>query len=90
MDKLERFKQLSDSMPMQQKIELHQQFVNPEAGINSLITLAAGHGLELTQAEVSELIKSVDVEDKFNDVEPDNVALSDVSGRSGDRHEPVH
>ena len=64
MEKLERFKQLSDSMPMQQKVELYQQFVgNPEAGTNSIIALAAGHVLDLTQAEVSERIKTIDFED---------------------------
>ena len=83
MSKLERFKQLSDSMPMEQKVELYQQFVgNPEAGINSIIELAAGHGLDLTQAEVSELIKTIDVEDEFNDVQLDAVALSSITGGS--------
>ena len=83
MEKLERFKQLSDSMPMEQKVELYQQFVgNPEAGINSIIALAASHGLDLTQAEVSELIKTIDVEDEFNDVQLDAVALSSITGGS--------
>ena len=83
MEKLERFKQLSDAMPMEQKVELYQQFVgNPEAGINSIIELAAGHGLDLTQAEVSELIKTIDVEDEFNDVQLDAVALSSITGGS--------
>ena len=81
MDKLERFKQLSDSIPMKQKVELYQQFVgNPEAGINGIIALAAGHGLDLTQAEVSELIKTIDVEDEFDDVELDAVALATIAG----------
>ena len=81
MSKLERFKQLSDSMPMEQKVELYQQFVgNPEAGINSIIALAASHGLDLTQAEVSELIKTIDIEDEFDDVQLDAVALSSITG----------
>ena len=83
MEKLKRFKQLSDAMPMEQKVELYQQFVgNPEAGINSIIALAASHGLDLTQAEVSELIKTIDVEDEFNDVQLDAVALSSITGGS--------
>jgi len=86
MEKLERFKQLSDSMPMEQKVELYQQFVgNPEAGINSIIELAAGHGLDLTQAEVSELIKTIDVEDEFDDVELDPIALTAIAGGWGHR-----
>ena len=81
MSKLERFKQLSDSIPMQQKVELYQQFVgNPEAGINSIIALAASHGLDLTQAEVSELIKTIDIEDEFDDVQLDAVALAAIAG----------
>ena len=84
MEKLERFKQLSDSMAMEQKVELYQQFVgNPEAGINSIIALAASHGLDLTQAEVSELIKTIDVEDEFDDVQLDAVALSSITGGYG-------
>ena len=81
MSKLERFKQLSDAMPMEQKVELYQQFVgNPEAGIKSIIALAASHGLDLTQAEVSELIKTIDIEDEFDDVQLDAVALSSITG----------
>ena len=87
MEKLERFKQLSDSMAMEQKVELYQKFVgNPEAGINSIIALAASHGLDLTQAEVSELIKTIDVEDEFDDVQLDAVALAAIAaGRNGGR-----
>ena len=81
MDKLERFKQLSDSMPMEKKVELYQKFVgNPEAGINSIIALAASNGLDLTQAEVSELIRTIDVDDEFDDVELDAIALTATSG----------
>ena len=81
MDKLERFKQLSDSMPIEKKVELYQQFVgNPEAGINSIIAQAASNGLDLTQAEVSELIRTIDVEDEFYDIELDAVALAAVAG----------
>ena len=83
MDKLERFKHLSDAMPKEKKVELYQQFVaSPEAGINSIITLAAEQGLELSQAEVSELIKTIDVDDEFDDVELDAVALTAIAGGS--------
>jgi len=61
-------------MPMEQKVELYQQFVgNPEAGINSIIALAASLGLDLTQAEVSEFIKTIDIEDEFDDIELDAI-----------------
>ena len=81
MDKLERFKQLSDAMPMEQKVALYQQFVaSPEEGINSIIALAAEQGLELSQAEVSELIKTIDVHDEFDDIELDAIALTAIAG----------
>ena len=81
MDKLERFKQLSDSIPTEEKVELYQQFVaSPEAGIERIIELAAAEGLQLDKAEVSELIKAIDVEDEFDDVELDAVALAAVAG----------
>ena len=81
MEKLERFKQLSDAMPMEQKVELYQQFVgNPEAGINSIIALAAKEGLALNQAEVSELIKTIDVDEEFDDIALEAVALTAIAG----------
>ena len=87
MDKLKRFKQLSDSMPKEKKVELYQQFVaSPEAGINSIITLAAEQGLELSQAEVSELIKTIDVDDEFDDVELDAIALTAIAGGYDSKH----
>ena len=84
MDKLERFKQLSDSMPTEQKVELYQQFVaSPEAGIERIIELAAAEGLQLDKAEVSELIKAIDIEDMFDDVQPHGVALEAIAGGKG-------
>ncbi len=71
-------------MPMATKLELYQQFVsNPEAGINSIIALAAKEGLELNQAEVSELIKTIDVDEEFDDVELDAIALVAIAGGKG-------
>ncbi|WP_206749701.1 hypothetical protein [Synechococcus sp. UW140] len=58
MDKLERFKQLSDAMPMETKLELYQ-------------------------AEVSELIKTIDVDEEFDDVELDAIALVAIAGGKG-------
>ena len=51
MDKLERFKLLSNSMPIEKKVELYQQFVaTPEAGIERFIELAAAAELRLDKA----------------------------------------
>ena len=81
MDKLERFKNLSDAMTTEEKVELYQQFVaNPETGIERIIELAASEGLQLDKAEVSELIKAIDVEDEFDDVQPHGVALAAIAG----------
>ena len=86
MDKLERFNQLSDSMATEQKVELYQQFVaSPEKGIERIIELAAAEGLQLDKAEVSELIKAIDVEDEFDDVEIDAVALAALAGGGAKR-----
>jgi len=71
-------------MPMATKLELYQQFVsNPEAGINSIIALAAKEGLVLNQAEVSELIKTIDVDEEFDDIELDAIALVAIAGGKG-------
>ena len=81
MDKLERFKQLSDSMPTEQKVELYQQFVaSPEAGIERIIELAASQGLWLDKAAVSALIKAIDNDDGFKDVDLGALALAAMSG----------
>ena len=86
MDKLERFKQLSDSMPKEKKVELYQQFVAiPEAGIERIIELAAAGGLQLDKAEVSELIKAIDNEEEFDDVELDAVGLVAMAGGGAKR-----
>ena len=55
MEKLERFKQLSDAMPMETKLELYQ-------------------------AEVSELIKTIDVDEEFDDIALEAVALTAIAG----------
>ena len=65
--------------PTEQKVELYQQFVANPAGIR-IIELAAAEALQLDKAEVSELIKAIDIEEEFDDVELDAVALAAVAG----------
>ena len=68
-------------MPMERKTELHQKFVvKPEAGINSIVKLAGEQKLEPTQAEVSELITTIDVDEEFDDIDLDAVALAACTG----------
>ena len=45
--------------------------------------LNAEQGLELSQTEVSELIKTIDVDDEFDDVELDAIALMAIAGGRG-------
>ena len=50
MDKLERFKQLSDSLPAEQRLSCINVVASPEAGIERIIELAAAEGLQLDKA----------------------------------------
>jgi len=68
-------------MPMERKTELHQKFVvKPGAGINSIVKLAGEQKLEPTQADVSELITTIDVDEEFDDIDLDAVALAAITG----------
>ena len=49
------------------------------------IELAAAEGLQLDKAEVSELIKAIDNEEEFDDVELDAVGLAAVAGGGAKR-----
>jgi len=81
MNQLERFKQLSEAIPTNEKFELYQQFAaTPEAGIERIIELAASQGLWLDKAAVSALIKAIDNDDGFKDVDLGALALAAMSG----------
>ena len=87
MKKLECFKQFSEIMPMQEKAVLYQHFVgSPKVCINNMITLAPSHNLVLKQSKVSELIKSINDEEKLKDIALNDVVFPEISDGSVSRH----
>lgn len=61
MNHLDAFRALPDSLSLDEKRELYRLFVaNPEQGVLKVMELAAKYGLNLSAAEVSELIADVD------------------------------
>ena len=61
MNQLDAFRALPQRLSLDEKRELYRLFVaNPEQGVLKVIELAANHGLNLSAAEVAELIADVD------------------------------
>ena len=61
MNHLDAFRAFPDSLSLDEKRELYRLFVaNPEQGVLKVMELAAKHGLNLSAAEVAELIADVD------------------------------
>ena len=74
MDKLQAFIQLSRSIPDDVKKDLYHLFVtHPEAGLDAIVNLAAEKGLHLDKAEIAKLINSIDQDDGFIDVSPEEI-----------------
>ena len=74
MDKLQAFIQLSRSISDDVKKDLYHQFVtHPEAGLDTIVNLAAEKGLHLDKAEIAKLINSIDQDDGFIDVSPEEI-----------------
>ena len=69
MNQLDAFKVLPEQLSLDEKRELYRLFVaSPEQGVLHVIELAAKHGLNLSAAEVSELIAQVDQDSLSRDV----------------------
>ena len=69
MNQLDAFKALPEQLSLDEKRELYRLFVaSPEQGVLNVIELAAKHGLNLSAAEVSELIAEVDQDCHSRDV----------------------
>lgn len=61
MNQLDAFKALPEHLSLDEKRELYRLFVaNPEQGVLKVVELAESHGLNLSAAEVAELIADVD------------------------------
>ncbi len=69
MNQLDAFRALPERLSLDEKRELYRLFVaNPEQGVLKVVELAAKHDLNLSAAEVSELIAEVDQENLSRDV----------------------
>lgn len=69
MNPIDAFRALPERLSLDEKRELYRLFVtNPEQGVLKVMELAASHGLNLSAAEVAELIAEVDQDDRSRDV----------------------
>ena len=69
MNQLDAFRALPERLSLVEKRELYRLFVaNPEQGVLKVVELAANHGLNLSAAEVAELIADVDQDGHTRDV----------------------
>ena len=61
--------------------ELFRLFTSdPEASYKRMVEIAAEKGVTLTVEEVKGFLKQMDVDEEFDDIELDAVALSSISG----------
>ena len=69
MNRLDAFRALPERLSLDEKRELYSLFVaKPEQGVLKVMELAANHGLNLSAAEVAELIADVDQDGQTRDV----------------------
>ena len=69
MNQLDAFRALPEQLSLKERRELYRLFVaNPEQGVLKVIELAANYGLNLSAAEVTELIAEVDQDGHTRDV----------------------
>ena len=69
MSHIDAFRALPEQLSLEEKRALYRLFIsNPEQGILKVMDLAARHGLDLSAAEVAELIAEVDQDDHSRNV----------------------
>ena len=69
MNQLDAFSALPERLSLDEKRELYRLFVaKPQHGVLKIMDFAAQHGLNLSAAEVTELIAEVDQDDRSRDV----------------------
>ena len=69
MSQIDAFCALPEQLSLDEKRELYRLFVgNPQQGVLEIMNFAAQHGLNLTAAEVAELIAEVDQDGRSRDV----------------------
>ena len=85
---LDDFKALRASVPAEVQSELFRLFTSdPEASYKRMVEIAAEKGVTLTVEEVKGFLKQMDVDEEFDDIELDAVALSATAG--GMQHQSV-
>ena len=86
MTTLNDFKTLRASVPAELQSELYLLFSsNPEASFQRMVDIAAEKGVTLTVVEVKGFLKQMDVEEEFDDIELDPIALAAIAGGSRGR-----
>ena len=69
MNQIDAFRALPEQLSLDEKRELYRLFVgNPQQGVLKIMDFAARHGLNLSAADVAELIADVDQDDRSRDV----------------------
>ena len=88
MPTLNDFKQLRASVSPEVETELYSLFTSdPEASFLRMVDIAAEKGMTLTVDEVKGFLKQMDVDDEFDDIELDAVALAAIAGGRSDERE---
>ena len=84
MTTLDDFKALRASVPAEVQSELFRLFTSdPEASYKRMVEIAAEKGVTLTAEEVKGLLKQMDEDEEFDDIELDAVALTAIAGGGG-------
>ena len=86
MATLEEFKALRARVAPEVQTELVSLFTSdPEASFQRMMDIAAEKGVTLTVDEVKGFLKQMDVEEEFDDMELDPIALTAIAGGRGYR-----
>ena len=81
MTTLNDFKQLRASVPAEVQKELYSLFSSdPDSARQRMVALAAEKGVTLTAEQVREVLRQMNEESEFDDIELDAVALAAVAG----------
>ena len=81
MATLEEFKAMRDAVPMSVQGELFKLMTSdPDASIQRMVGIAAEKGMTVTAEEVRGVLRQMDEDDEFDDIELDAVALAAIAG----------
>ena len=81
MTTLNDFKQVRASVSAEVQTELYSLFrQDPDASFQRMVDTVAEKGVILTVDEVKGLLKQMDEEDEFEDIELDPIALAAIAG----------